>query len=119
MHELSIAQALVEQIERIARRESSSRVESVTLSVGDLCGVDPRALEMAFPLAAEQTIAEGADLKIHTASATVQCRGCGEGGRADPLLLCCGRCGSTDVEINGGRELLITSLELNVPEAVD
>jgi hydrogenase nickel incorporation protein HypA/HybF len=68
MHELSMAAALVDQAEGIARREGATRVARIELAVGDLSGVDREALEFAFPLAAERTLAEGATLAVEIVS---------------------------------------------------
>ena len=63
MHELSIARALVDEVEKIAVAERAQRVVSLTVQVGALSGVDPHALEWAFPVAAEGTVAGQAAAK--------------------------------------------------------
>ena len=112
MHELSVAQALVNQVCVIALAERAEHVETVTLSVGALSGIDPEALKMAFPLAAEGTAAHDATLVIETVRAAGTCRGCGNAVEPDFPFLICPQCGSTDVELLVGRELSITSLEV-------
>ncbi len=64
MHELSLCVSLVEQIEAVATREQATCVTRVELVVGDRSGVEPEALEFAFPMAAEGTVAQGAELVI-------------------------------------------------------
>ena len=51
MHELAICQALIEQVEAIARERLARRVGTVCVSIGPLSGVEPRLLEQAFPVA--------------------------------------------------------------------
>ncbi len=41
MHEMSICQALMDQVERIAKEQGASRVDSIVLSIGPLSGVEP------------------------------------------------------------------------------
>ena len=64
MHELSIAAALVEQVDTIIAKEHAYAATRVTVTVGGLSGVCPEALELAFPVAAEGTTSAGAELVI-------------------------------------------------------
>jgi hydrogenase nickel incorporation protein HypA/HybF len=116
MHELSIAQALVEQVEAVAAKEQASRVARVSIVVGALSGVDPEALRAAFPLVAEGTVAGGAELEIEQVAARVSCRVCGRESAAEGFFMVCGACGSKDVELSAGRELNFKSVELVVDE---
>jgi len=115
MHELSIAQALVEELEKAARAENATAVTRLTVTVGTLSGVEPEALKMAFPLAAEGTLAGDAELTVESVSAVVRCPDCGETVPPGFPVMACGRCGSAEVEVVSGRELLIRSAELCVP----
>jgi len=117
MHELSIAQALIEELDRAARAEHASAVTRLTVAVGVLSGVEPEALKMAFPLAAEGTLSENAELVVEIVTAEVRCPNCDE--TTEPLfpVMACVKCGSVDIEVISGRELLIRSAELNVPSA--
>lgn len=118
MHELSIAFALVEQVTRVAHEEKATAVVGITIAVGTLSGVDPAALEAAFPLAAEKTMLENARLTIREVPATIRCRHC-QALRTKPVPQGqCESCNSDDVEITGGRELTIASVDLDVPEPV-
>jgi len=112
MHELSIAQALVEQLDEIVRREGAVRVAAVTVTVGSLSGVEPDALDMAFPVAAESSVAAGAALALELVPARALCHDCRLEFEAGFPFFVCERCGSDNVEIGAGRELLISSVEL-------
>jgi len=116
MHELSIAQALVEQVEEIVKREGAAGVESVKVSVGGLSGVEPDALDLAFPVATEGTLADGATLVIEKIPAVLTCRSCKQVSHPELAFMICEQCGSTDVELKGGRELLLTAVELRFDE---
>jgi hydrogenase nickel incorporation protein HypA/HybF len=107
MHELSIADALV----RIACRHADGRrVESVEVKVGHLRQVVPDALAFAWTLVAEGTDAEGAELIIEEVPAAGVCRGCGAESEWDAFPLACTACGSFDVELVRGEELLVDAL---------
>jgi len=109
MHELSIAEAVVAIAERHAR---GRRVTKVELRVGYLRQVVPSALSFAFELTAVGTPVEGAELELEAVPAAGLCRTCGEGTPLPELPLLCRRCGSFDVEVTQGEELLVDSLEL-------
>ncbi len=112
MHELSIAQALIEKIIALAREQGAESVSEVHVEVGALSGVNPEALEMAFPVAAEETAAKDAKLVIQKVSAAGKCASCGNQYDFEPLAPVCSRCGSAELEIKEGRQLLLKRVEL-------
>lgn len=114
MHELSIAIALVEQMEQVARERNATAVPRVTLTVGVLSGVDPEALKGTFPLAAEGTPAAGAELVVEVVEAKVRCRRCGKLSTPAMPFLRCMDCGGLDVEVESGRELFIKSMDIDL-----
>lgn len=113
MHEVSIAQALMDQIVGICQREGAQRVLRATITVGSLSGVDPGALEFAFPIVAQNTVAQDAQLVIQRVSARFSCRTCGaQTEPATPFPLC-PDCGSADVIIEGGKDLILNTVDLS------
>jgi hydrogenase nickel incorporation protein HypA/HybF len=109
VHELSLADAVV----TIAREHARGRrVTSVDVKVGRLRQVVPDALEFAFELVAAGTEVEGAELRVEHVPARVACARCAAESEAPELPLACTRCGSLDVEVVAGDELLVESLEL-------
>lgn len=112
MHELSIAQSVVERAASVAREEHAHRVTGITLTVGALAGVDPEALQMAFSVAAEGTALEGAALVIEFVPAVLRCGRCGREWICDYPEAICGVCASTDVHVRAGQELILKSIDL-------
>lgn len=112
MHELSIALELVERIEALRRDERADAVTQVTLSVGSLSGVDAAALEMAIPIAVEDTALAGAAWDIRPIAAAVHCNACGQETEPDFIFPICAACEATDVTVVRGRELVIDTVEL-------
>lgn len=109
MHELSIAEAVVE----IATRHAAGRpVRTVELRVGHLRQVVPSALEFAFELLANGTSLEGAELVIEDVPARGICRPCGVETTMTDFPLQCSACGGLDLELLAGEELLVDALEL-------
>ena len=109
MHELSIAQELLEIITRRASQEGMGKVEKVNLRIGEFSGVMPDALEFAFEMLSKGTLTEGASVEVEVVSPTFICERCGktspspEGG--------CKYCGSEELTLKSGSELEITSFE--------
>jgi hydrogenase nickel incorporation protein HypA/HybF len=115
MHEMSIAVALVEQASAVVLREGAARASRLRVVVGALSGVEPYALEAAFPVAAEGTPCEGAALDIVRVPAAVRCPDCGMQGEADFPFLVCPACASPNATVLSGRELLLESVEMESP----
>ena len=112
MHELSVCQALIEQVERVARQNDARRVISIVITVGPLAGVEPQLLEHAYPLAAAGTLAENASLVIETAPVRVRCRTCGAETDAIVNRLVCGACGDWQVDVTAGEEMILKRVEV-------
>lgn len=108
MHELAITQSVVDMV---VDRTAGRRIASVQLQVGKLSGVVADAMRFCFDLATVGTPLEGANLKIDETAGRALCRSCGdEFAVADLILLC--SCGSADVRVVAGHELLVTSVEM-------
>lgn len=114
MHELSIAQALIEQVEReVGRTGQSGRVLRLELAVGRLSGVHCESLRFGFGLISRGTIADGAELVIHEPRAVCLCRTCGGREEINDLVCECPKCQSPEISIEEGRELLLQSIEID------
>lgn len=114
MHEMSIVQALIEQVEaEVAKAGSSGRVTGLDLVVGRLSGVHVDSIRFAFEILAPGTVVQDAALRISEPPAHSQCRTCGCRVPIDELTMVCPRCGSEEITIDGGRELVLQSIDLD------
>ena len=111
MHELSICQALIEQVEQLARDNQATTVTAIWLQVGPLSGAEIPLLEHAYPVAAAGTVAEHAELTIDAAPVRVRCRVCGEESAASANRLLCGVCNDYRTELVSGDEMILSRLE--------
>ena len=117
MHELSVCQALIGQVEKVARENGAHRVVSIVIAVGPLSGVEARLLEHAYLVAAAGTLAEHATLTIETVPVRVRCRSCGAETAAQVNRLVCGDCGDWQVDVVAGEEMLLTRVEIETDQA--
>ncbi|MCB1724266.1 MAG: hydrogenase maturation nickel metallochaperone HypA [Gammaproteobacteria bacterium] len=112
MHELSVCQALVEQVVRVAREHGAGSVARVTIGVGALSGTEPALLRQAYPIACAGTPAEGSTLEINERPIRVRCALCGAETDARANRLLCGACGDWHTQLLSGDELLLEQVEL-------
>lgn len=112
MHELAVAQALVEQVESVIRQHHARSASLIRVRIGPLSGVVSELLGNAFPLAAAGTRMEHAVLDLVAAPITVRCETCGAQTEAAMNRLVCGACGDWHTRIVSGDELLLESVEL-------
>jgi len=112
VHELAVAQALVEQVDAVIGQHRAGSATSIRVRIGPLAGVVPELLASAFPLAAAGRRMEHAALEFIHAPIRVRCQTCGLDTAAAMNRLVCGACGNWHTQIISGDELLLESVEL-------
>ena len=113
MHEYSIVQALLAQVEAEARRREASAIHRLQVSIGQLSGVEVDLLRTAYEVFREGTPCEGAPLSIVTVPARWACSRC-EGPIAAGTLLRCPECGAP-ARLAAGDEIVLERIEMEVP----
>jgi len=113
MHELAICNALLDQVERIAREHGAVVVDRIVVKIGPLSGVEARLLRNAYPLAAAGTVAERAEFVIEEADVVVLCSQCGTESRVPSNRLLCVRCGDFRTRLVSGDEMILQRVELD------
>ena len=113
MHELSVCQGLLAQVEDIAREHRRPRVTRIVVRIGPLSGVVARLLRDAFSIARTGTVASDAELELEELPVRVRCQSCGVESEAVPNRLVCGECGDWRTHLTGGDELILARLELD------
>ena len=111
MHEMSIAQSLLDIIFQKSRHHQVKLVSSVSLKVGELSAVETESLRFCFQVISEGTIAEGARLDIERVPIRCRCRKCGLEFTVKELSFNCPECEGTAVEMLTGKELNLESFE--------
>jgi hydrogenase nickel incorporation protein HypA/HybF len=114
MHELSVCQDIISQVEAIAREHRARAVSVIELQIGPLSGVEIPLLEQAFTIARAGTVAGGAELRIESLPVRVYCESCGAKTEATVSRLVCGQCGDWKTRLVSGDEMLLARLELEL-----
>ena len=118
MHELSVAQALVEQVQALVVQHGAQGVARIRLRIGPLAGVVPDLLATAFPLAAAGTAMQDAELECLPSPLRVRCQACGAESDAQPNRLLCAACGDWHTQVVSGDEMILERVVLDIPESV-
>jgi hydrogenase nickel incorporation protein HypA/HybF len=109
VHEVGLAEAILEAVEK---RAAGRPVSRATIRAGALLRVVEPSMDQAFQLVTEGTVAEGAAIDLVVTPARLHCRSCGhDAGILDPLAVC-PSCGGGDVNVTGGDELVLESIEI-------
>jgi hydrogenase nickel incorporation protein HypA/HybF len=112
MHELSICQSILTIVQDVlARNETAGRVTVIRLKVGELSCLEPRTLTSCFEIVAENSPAQGAELKILRVPARWKCGECEKEFERKVPKGCPG-CGCQRLEMAAGRELYVENLDV-------
>jgi hydrogenase nickel incorporation protein HypA/HybF len=112
MHELGIAEAVLDAIQKEAARHPHARVVKVGLRIGELAGVDRSALRFAFEAIVQGTELERLHLEIEHCPRKQKCQDCGEGFVVQDYDLQCPHCHGSQSDCIGGDELDLAFVEV-------
>ncbi len=116
MHEMSIANQLVQQVLQVAEANNAIRVPKVVIEVGTMQLVVPEAMQAAFTACVEGTCAEGAELELIEIEALAHCRNCENEFTPEIANYMCPKCTQANVEIVQGRDIILASLECDTED---
>ncbi len=117
MHEMAIAVALVEQLERLAAEHHATRIERVEVRCGVLRQVVPDALRIAFEAASAGTPAAGAELVVSEEALVARCRECGREYAAAIDDYACPQCRAANVELVAGHDIVLRTVTCETDRA--
>lgn len=112
MHELSLAQSVIDLIEGAARREQFTRARVVRLEIGALSCVEPEALCLAFECASRGSVAEDARLELLRIDGLGRCRACGHEAFMESLYDPCPSCGEVPLDVLQGTQMRVKDLDV-------
>ena len=111
MHEMAIAEGILDIAFDYAEKNNSKKINKITLQIGEMSGVEIEALNMSFEVLTKETIAENAELIINKIPIIGQCNKCGKEFHIDHYNFLCPECDGILI-LKSGRELQVESLDM-------
>lgn len=114
MHEISLVQGLIVQLQELAEANDATKINKVTMEIGPLSGVVADSFQFGFDiLAKEEKLLASAELIIVTPEVEYKCSDCGftqttSGERPRE----CSKCGDFLLIPSGGDDLLLRQVEM-------
>jgi hydrogenase nickel incorporation protein HypA/HybF len=113
MHEYGITESLLRIVEDKAREAGVARVSTIRVVIGALTGFVPDSIQFYYETMSKNTVAEGASLEFEELPVTLRCRTCAEVFKPESREWTCPKCASSEVDIQGGRELYVKEMEVS------
>ena len=108
MHEMSYCEGVLEAVQR---RAGERRVARVGVRIGAVHRVVPDSFEQSFQLAAAGGPAEGATTEVVVVPVRGHCMDCRLDFESPDPSPACPSCGSLDVAVDGGDEVILEWLQ--------
>jgi hydrogenase nickel incorporation protein HypA/HybF len=113
MHEMSIAQSLIDIIKEEMIRHDATILRSVRLHIGQLSAIVPQSLSFCFEVITSGTELEGAKLIMEVIPLKGTCRKCAQDFEIKDYAFECPYCASPDIETIAGQDLSIVDMEVD------
>jgi len=113
MHELYLAESILNIVQDYAAKQHFNKVNSISLSFGRLSCIESGSLQFAFEVQAKDTLAEEASLDFKILPAVIHCFSCAKDLEVEIYSALCPNCGGEEVMLTGGTEEL-RILEMDV-----
>ncbi len=120
MHEMGIANSILEAVATEVHRHPGSRVSKVGVRIGELAAIDADSLSFCFDALSRDTDLEGLQLQIEVCPRRHRCDSCSETFEVHDYEFACPKCSSTQTKFVSGDELDLAYLEVeeNEPSAL-
>ena len=123
MHELSMAQGIINAVLETAQTNDATEVTEIYIEVGKLAMLNPEQLRFLLDVLVENTIAENAKIDISEIPITVNCPECGYNGIGNvddsdhyaPIIKC-PKCDNLRISILGGKDCIVKNIVVEKPD---
>jgi hydrogenase nickel incorporation protein HypA/HybF len=112
MHEQSIVESLLAIAIESAEKAKAKNILRISLVVGELSGVVEESVDFYFSFLTRDTIAADSSLFYNRIPAELRCRNCNTIFTPENLNFHYPNCKEQQIDIIGGRELYIDSMEV-------
>jgi len=111
MHEMALAESVLQIVEEAAKREGLHHVRTVWLEIGQLSSVEPEAMRFCFDAAAREGVAAGARLECRTADGAAWCAACAREVPLAEIGAPCPDCGGYRLRPTAGTRMRVMEIE--------
>jgi len=101
---------VVRSVEKFARENGVTQIDTLVLQVGELSPAVPRYIEACYPAAVDGTLLQETKLKIEIIPGNVKCEECGETFNLLENEQKCPTCGADNWEVLSGKEFMIKEI---------
>jgi len=112
MHELSIAQSILDSALRHAEEKGFQKILSIHLQIGRLSGIEVESLRFCFEVLSAETIARSAALAVDLVPLRGKCRQCSREFDLEEVDFVCPGCHNREIEVVSGTEMLMDRIEV-------
>lgn len=112
MHELSIAQNIIQIVNNCVEKDKLGLVEKIYLKLGLLSNVLADSLHFSFNSIVENTPLQNSKLNIEILPIKIKCNECDEINSTGDFIFVCPTCNSPSISIISGDEMIISSIHL-------
>lgn len=112
MHEMSIAQSIIEIVDDTLTDEEKEKLKEIVVDIGELVAVIPDSLRFCFETIIADTIYKKALLTINIMPLKIKCNNCSIESKIEKYAFLCPDCESTHINVISGEELNIRYLEV-------
>jgi hydrogenase nickel incorporation protein HypA/HybF len=116
MHEMGIANSVLEAVRTEAARYPGAQPRKVALRIGELAAVDLSSLQFCFDALIRETDLASLELEVETCRRRHRCPGCGAEFDVKDFEFQCPRCSEMGTECISGDELELAYVELEEDE---
>ncbi len=113
MHEMSLAEGVLQILQDQARTEKFACVKTVWLEIGQLSHVDPDAIKFCFDAVTRGTLADAAKLEIIRTPGKSWCHDCMKPVAVSSLIDACPDCGGYKLQVTEGDDMRVREVEVD------
>ncbi len=114
VHELPVTESIIEVVTNAAQKAGARHIQFIDLVIGDMSSIVDDSVQFYFDILSKGTLAEGAELRFRREAATATCLDCGHSQQVKPPLVpVCSACHGVRLQVSGGQEFYVESIEVD------